>query len=73
MPDHVDWMRFSDEIESIFTTKGLEKAPLLEIDQFQPPVDWERNAMSDEDAGICLEALERLSEKVSDTNKQLSH
>ena len=57
-------MRFSDEIESIFTTKELEKAPLLHVEQFEPPVDWERNQLTDEEAESCLNALARIAEKV---------
>jgi len=64
VPDHVEWVRFSDEVESIFTIKELEKAPLLEVEQFKPPVDWQMNQLSDEDASLCLEALKRLAEKV---------
>lgn len=63
-PEHVDWMRFSDEIESIFTTKELEKAPLLDVEPFKPPVDWQMNSMSEEESKICLDALARLAEKV---------
>lgn len=62
--DHVDWVRFSDEVESIFTTKQLEKAPLLTVEQFKPPVDWQMNKMSDEESEICEGALKRLAEKV---------
>lgn len=57
-------MRFSDEVESIFTTKELEKAPLLDVEQFKPPVDWQMNTMSSGDGEICIEALKRLAEKV---------
>ena len=67
VPEHVDWVRFSDEIESIFTTKELEKAPLLNVEQFKPPVDWQMNAMSEEDNNICINALARLAEKVGMT------
>lgn len=58
-------MRFSDEVESIFTTKQLEKAPLLDVEQFQPPVDWQMNKMSDADSETCVGALKRLAEKVT--------
>ena len=67
VPELVDWVRFSDEIESIFTTKELEKAPLLNVEQFKPPVNWQMNAMSQEDNNICINALARLAEKVGMT------
>ena len=66
MPDHVDWVRFSDEIESIFTTKQLEKAPLLEVEQFKPCVDWQMNKMNEQDEEIATGALKRLAEKVKE-------
>lgn len=60
----MDWVRFSDDVESIFTTKDLEKAPLLEIDQLRPPVDWQMNQMDEEETALCMGALKRLAEKV---------
>ena len=63
-PDFVDWMRFSDEIESIFTTKNLEKAPLLDVEQFKPPAEWENNHLDEGMEETVKKCMERLSEKV---------
>ena len=35
----MDYMQFSDEVESIFTQKNLEKNPTAEVQQFVPPVE----------------------------------
>ena len=37
-PGCVDYRRFSDEVESIFTRKHLEKTPTAAVLQFVPPV-----------------------------------
>ena len=63
-PDYVNYVAFSDDIEAIFTTKDLEKAPLLEVEPYKPPVEWEQNNLSPEMEGLVLKCLERLAEQV---------
>ena len=57
-------MRFSDEIESIFTTKHLEKTPTAVVSQFVPPVEVDLNSLSPEEEQILLKTLHRLAERV---------
>lgn len=63
-PDYVNYVQFSDDIESIFTTKNLEKMPLQQVRQFQPPVEWEQNHLSPQMEGTLTTCVERLAEKV---------
>ena len=37
-PDFVDYLKFCDDVESIFTFKELEKAPLQEVEKTQNAV-----------------------------------
>ena len=62
--DFVDYLRFSDDIESIFTTKNLEKAPLLAVSQFRPPEEWELNKLDDEMESLLMNSIGRLAEQV---------
>jgi len=64
-PDFVDYLQFSDDIEMVFTTKNLEKAPLLEVEQFRPPVEWEQNHLSPEVENMLHKCMAGLAEKVS--------
>jgi hypothetical protein len=63
--DYVDYLQFSDEVESIFTTKDLEKMPLLEVTQFKPPVEWELISLDPDAEGKFKACMLRLTEKVS--------
>lgn len=38
-PNHIDYRKLCDEIESIFTTDFLEKNPLVESEQYVPVKD----------------------------------
>lgn len=62
--DYVDYIRFSDEIESIFTTKGLEKNPQLTVERFRPPVLMDVNKLSQEKEALLVMCMKRLAEKV---------
>ncbi len=64
-PDYVEYVEFSDTVESIFTTKNLEKLPLHEVEQYKPPEEWEQNNLSPEAMALVRTCLERLAEKVS--------
>ena len=58
-------MKFSDEIESIFTRKDLEKTPTAEVQQFVPPVEVNMNIVSPEEEQILQKTMHRLAERVS--------
>ena len=63
-PSQVDYMRFSDEIESIFTCKDLEKTPTAEVVQFVPPVDVNMYVLSPEEEQTLQKTMHRLAERV---------
>ncbi|KAL4239473.1 hypothetical protein ACF0H5_000288 [Mactra antiquata] len=69
--DYVDYLRFCDEVESIFTTKELEKRPLEDVIQFKPPEEWERNNLPADQQNRFRACMERLSEKVRKHQMQL--
>ena len=65
-PEYIDYKRFCDEVESIFTTKHLEKMPLEEVEPFKPPVEWENNAsLSTENNEKFIRCMTKIKEKVS--------
>jgi len=70
-PDYVNYVPFSDEIESIFTTKHLEKAPLLEVEQYKPSVVCELNELSEEMENLLQICMRRLAEQVRKNRIQL--
>lgn len=57
-------MKFCDDVESIFTFKELEKAPLQEVVQFKPPEEWELNKLEPEAESMFSMCMDRISEKV---------
>lgn len=63
-PSQVDYMRFSDEIESIFTRKDLEKTPTADVVQFVPPVDVDMCVLSPEEEQTLQKTMHRLAERV---------
>ena len=63
-PSYVDYMRFSDEVESIFTRKDLEKTPTADVQQFVPPVEVNMNVLSPEEEQILQKTMHRLAERV---------
>ncbi|XP_076448305.1 uncharacterized protein LOC143285015 [Babylonia areolata] len=70
-PEYIDYKRFCDEVESIFTTKHLEKMPLEEVDTFKPPVEWELNSMSAENNEKFIRCMSKIKEKVRKHRMQL--
>ena len=63
-PQYVDWVRFSDEIESIFTTKNLEKAPLMDAKQFRSDEEWTTNMLDENSDSLFSACVERIATKV---------
>ncbi|CAI8054084.1 hypothetical protein GBAR_LOCUS29561 [Geodia barretti] len=63
-PSQVEYMRFSDEIESVFTRKDLEKMPTAEVVQFVPPVGVNMYVLSPEEEQTLQKTMHRLAERV---------
>lgn len=64
-PDYVEYTQFCDEVESIFTFKELEKAPLQEVVPFKPPEEWKQNAFKNAEEQQTFEnAMYKIAEKV---------
>ena len=57
-------MAFSDEVESIFTTKHLEKTPTAKVVKFVPNSEVDCNYLSPEEEQILQKTLHRLAERV---------
>ena len=64
-PNFVDYSAFSDEIESIFTTKGLEKMPTVNVEVFTPPDEVGIRPLSPGETKIMETAMHKLAERVS--------
>lgn len=56
---------FSDELESIFTTKGLEKTPTAAVEVFVPPNEVGMQPLTPEETEMMEETMHRLAERVS--------
>ena len=69
--DHVNYLKLCQELESVFTNAGLEKDPLSTVEQFKPPVEWEKNDLSDQEEAIFNMAMQRLTEHIRKTRIQL--
>jgi hypothetical protein len=65
----VDYIKFSDEVESVFTKKGLVKAPTEEPERFEVYSNgWEAdpsvNVLTEEENDILVKVMDRLHDKV---------
>ena len=63
-PDFVEYLVFSDEIESVFTTKGLEKTPTVELEQYVPPNEVGLRPFTAEETAMVETAMQRLADMV---------
>nr|XP_054773761.1 uncharacterized protein LOC129281858 [Lytechinus pictus] len=70
-PKFVEWLLFSDHVESIFTLKNLEKDPLITPEQFKPAVQVEKNVLTSVEENILANTVERLAQKVHKGRIQL--
>ena len=64
-PNYVNYVTFSDEMESVFTTKGLEKTPTAEVDVFVPPGEVGVCPLSQEEREMLNMTMQKLAEKVN--------
>ena len=72
-PDFVDYLKFCDDVESIFTFKELEKAPLQEVTQFKPPEEWELNKLepaAEQQFAVCMDGIAEKVRAMSNQNTQ---
>ena len=72
-PSQVDYMRFSDEVESVFTRKNLEKTPTAEVMQYVPPAGVNMSVLSPEEEQTLQKTMHRLAERVSRKLKWMCH
>ena len=63
-PSCVNYMQFSDEVESVFTTKNLERTPTAEVRQFVPRPEVDPSRLLPEEEQILQKTMHRLAEKV---------
>jgi hypothetical protein len=70
-PDFVDYLRFSSDIESVFTTHHLEKMPTVEPGIFRPPPEILLNELTEDKMQILDACLNRIMERVSLMSRQL--
>lgn len=61
----MEYLRFCQEIESVFTKDHLEKCPLDEVEQFQPDKKNASNMLSDVEEEQVQKCMLRLAEKVT--------
>ena len=64
-PSFVVYSAFSDDVESVFTTKGLEKAPTAPLEVFVPPDEVGVQPLTSEEEEMLEKTMQRLAERVS--------
>jgi Ca2+-binding EF-hand superfamily protein len=69
--DFVEYLRFCQDIESIFTTDHLEKNPLEEVTQFKPDEEWTVTVLTEQEEEQLNKCLLRIAEKVYKHRMQL--
>jgi len=60
----VDYLRYNDDIESIFAIKHLEKTPTREVHLFHPPDEINMNVLVTDKDEILQTCLQRLADRV---------
>ena len=63
-PDYVDYYQFCDDVESVFTQKGLEKNPTAVPIQFKPNSLLCNNKISQEAEDLLENVIQRLAGRV---------
>lgn len=69
--DCVYYHHFNDEIESIFTVKGLEKSPTAQVVQFKIMPEWLKNNLTKPIQEVYNSAMEHLARYVKTRRMQL--
>ncbi len=64
----MEWLPFSDDVEQVFTQKELEKAPLIEPEQFKPQVEWTLNQLDEKQEQLLMQCMARIADKVKYLN-----
>jgi Ca2+-binding EF-hand superfamily protein len=70
-PGFIDYLRLSKELETVFTNSELDRNPCARVEQFRPPVEWEKNDLEDLEENIFKTAMYRLGEHIKKTRIQL--
>jgi Ca2+-binding EF-hand superfamily protein len=70
-PGFIDYLRLSKELETVFTNSELDRNPCAKVEQFRPPVEWEKNDLEDLEENIFKTAMYRLGEHIKKTRIQL--
>ena len=61
----MDYVSFCDEIESVFTTKGLEKTPTVEVKLYAPAEETGTyQSLTPVEEQMAERALHKIAEKV---------
>ena len=63
-PDFVDYLRFCQEVESIFTTDHLEKNPLQNVALFKPDEEFAVMQLNEQEERKLQECMMRIADKV---------
>ena len=63
-PAYVDYLRFDDDMEKVFTTKHMEKMPTVDPHQFQLPPQLRVNELLPHHEELLQKCLQRIAEKV---------
>ena len=64
----MEWTAFSDDIEEVFTKKELEKAPLMEPEQFKPPATWNETQLQDDQEQLVMGSMQCIADKVTSSH-----
>lgn len=64
-PTKVNYVQFNEDIEKIFTEKGLERDPLRRLEEFKAPSILDpKNILEDDEERVVHEALVRIGTDV---------
>ncbi|CAD5122359.1 DgyrCDS10796 [Dimorphilus gyrociliatus] len=69
-PNHIEWERFSRDVEQIFTVDHLEKQPLRSVEQYRPSENLERK-LPKEHYQTVKNILDRIAKEVKQRRIQL--
>ena len=70
-PDEVQYLNLCSELETVFTNSHVDQNPQSTVQQFKPPVEWEKNDLEEQEESIFKMAMYRLGEHIKKTRIQL--